>query len=373
MNLSDFLTPAEVASAQEMLREKLARIEQERQAELTALNERFDLLQKEAGRSVLASVLGVSAPTATEAPATIAVAPQTGGLTAREIGAALGYHKDSVNNWVRNGLLPAPVAGTGGHPHNPARYVVDLEALRTKVEARQEAAKVNNATKLAKEPPVLSGATMSWDRAAGILGVSRDTVRLYIKRGMLTGRAGLVTVESVNHYKANRLPPGQTHARIAQAEKVKATSSPVKATPTPKDEEVQGTEIIVEPRPAPQLDEAVKHDYHWRNALPVLEAAIAAADVEGEVAIEVAYQSTPDDYTKRGAFVVRPFGQLGPGLMAFVRATKESGTWSVTIPLRVESWIKPMAEGLVAYWRGRTIAASLPNPSSVSATRSLQA
>jgi hypothetical protein len=63
------------------------------------------------------------------------------GMTAREIAVATGYHKDSVNNWGRAGLLPEPVPGTGGHPRNPPRYVVDMDELLEKVKARQEAAK----------------------------------------------------------------------------------------------------------------------------------------------------------------------------------------------------------------------------------------
>jgi transposase len=366
MNLSEFLTPSELAFAQECLREKLARIEAERQAEIAIIHERFDLLQKQAGREVLASVLSVSlaSPSISEPmpEATEEVRPV--GLTTREIAQALGYHKDSVNNWVRKGLLPEPVADTGGHPHNPLRYDVDLKALKVAVEDRQEAARLGNTAKIQK-PPV--GASMSWEDAALVLGVSRDTVRLYIKRGLLIGGQGLVTVESVNQYKQNRLQPGQRKAL---------------QSPTPKDEEIETLEIeAVEPRPAPQLSEAVKsgaseprpHDYHWRNALPVLEAAIEKAEAEGEAILEIAYQTTPDNYQERGSFVTRPFGQLGPGLLAFVRATQESGKWSLTVPLRVESWIKPMAEGLVAYWRGKTLAASLPNPSSDSPMRSLQA
>jgi cell division protein FtsN len=377
VNLSDFLTPSEVALAQEQLQEKLARIEAERLQELALLNERFDLLQKQAGRDVLASVLGVGMASE-PLPPTSEPMPHTSepiGVTAREIAQALGYHKDSVNNWVRNGLLPEAVAGTGTSPYNPARYVLDIEELRAKVKARQEAAKVANAAKLAKKPLDLGGPTMTWEKAATVLGITRDTVRLYIKRGFLVGGAGMTTVESVKHYQANRLKPGQTKAQTT-TQKAQTAPTQKAVTPTPKDEEIEA-EIVVEPRPTPQLSEAIKHDYHWRNALPVLESAIEAAEAAGDVALEVAYQTTPDNYEQRGSFVVRPFGQLGPGLVAFVRATQESGKWSVTIPLRVESWIKPMAEGLRDYWRDRAkvrdVAASLPSPSSASPMRSLQA
>jgi hypothetical protein len=76
------------------------------------------------------------------APAVVAPTAHTPiGMTAREIASATGYHKDSVNNWGRAGLLPEPVPGTGGHPHNPPRYVVDMDELLERVKARQEAAK----------------------------------------------------------------------------------------------------------------------------------------------------------------------------------------------------------------------------------------
>jgi hypothetical protein len=87
---------------------------------------------------MLCQVPSVSEPM-TAAPAVAPAAPI--GMTAREIATATGYHKDSVNNWGRAGLLPEPVPGTGGHPHNPPRYVVDMDELLEKVKARQEAAK----------------------------------------------------------------------------------------------------------------------------------------------------------------------------------------------------------------------------------------
>lgn len=91
---------------------------------------------------MLTPVSSVSEPmTETPAVATVVTAAATPiGMTAREIATATGYHKDSVNNWGRAGLLPEPVPGTGGHPHNPPRYVVDMDELLKKVKARQAAA-----------------------------------------------------------------------------------------------------------------------------------------------------------------------------------------------------------------------------------------
>jgi hypothetical protein len=100
---------------------------------------------------MLSPVPSVSEPMP-EAPAAVptptASAPV--GMTAREIAAATGYHKDSVNNWGRAGLLPEPVPGTGGHPHNPPRYVVDMDELLEKVKARQVAAMSGKARKPAE-------------------------------------------------------------------------------------------------------------------------------------------------------------------------------------------------------------------------------
>ena len=88
---------------------------------------------------MLSLIPSVSEPKPIAAPAVAPAAPI--GMTAREIATATGYHKDSVNNWGRAGLLPEPMPGTGGHPHNPPRYVVDMDELLEKVKARQEAAK----------------------------------------------------------------------------------------------------------------------------------------------------------------------------------------------------------------------------------------
>ena len=94
---------------------------------------------------MLSPVLSVSEPMPTVVAAVAPAAPI--GMTAREIATATGYHKDSVNNWGRAGLLPEPVPGTGGHPHNPPRYVVDLDELLVKVKARQVAAVSGKARK----------------------------------------------------------------------------------------------------------------------------------------------------------------------------------------------------------------------------------
>lgn len=95
-------------------------------------------------------------PTVVAAPAAAPPAPTPAtpvGLTAQEIAAALGCHKDSIHNYKKAGLLPEPVPGTGGHPHNPSRYDVDIEKLRKRVQARQEAAKSFNKGKLTCATP----------------------------------------------------------------------------------------------------------------------------------------------------------------------------------------------------------------------------
>jgi hypothetical protein len=329
---------------------------------------------------MLCQVSSVSEPKPIAAPAVAPAAPI--GMTAREIATATGYHKDSVNNWGRKGLLPTPIEGTGTHPHNPPRYILDLDELRTKVEAYQDAAKgVRDKAILGAVARTATGLTRK--QLAQRLGCDDTSVANYEKRGFITPIEGTGTsLKNPRLYRTSDISGLKAKIKELQASKGSTISkvlaesrAKAQAAPTPKDEEIETPEIIVEPRPAPQLSEATKHDYHWRNALPVLEAAIEKAEAEGEAILEIAYQTSPDNYQDRGSFVARPFGQLGPGLMAFVRATQESGKWSLTVPLRVESWIKPMAEGLVAYWRGATRSfGDTPRlPLADSPTRSLQA
>ncbi len=357
---------------------------------ISTLRQSYDEQRREARRAILLELLGVpghvqEAPTPEPVPSISEPMPEMIeetkplGLTSRDIAAALGYHKDSVNNWVRNGLLPEPIEGTGTHPHNPARYIVDLDELRIKVEARQEAAKGVCTAKI-QEATAKAITGLTRKQLAQRLACDDSSIHNYEKRGLITPIEGTGTgLKNPRLYRTSDIPAlkaaikelqakkGETISRVLAASRAKAV--------TPKDEEIETPEIVVEPRPAPQLTEAVKHDYHWRNALPVLEAAIEQAEASGESAIEIAYQSSPDDYQKRGAFVVRPFGQLGPGLLAFVRATQEGGTWSVSVPLRMESWLRPMAEGLQNHWRGatRSFGDTPLNLSSASQMRSLQA
>jgi hypothetical protein len=100
---------------------------------------------------MLSQVPSVSEPMPIAAPVMVVAAPI--GMTAQEIAAALGCHKDSIHNYKKAGLLPEPVRGTGGHPHNPLRYALDIEELREKVKARQEAAKVACIGKIRKVLP----------------------------------------------------------------------------------------------------------------------------------------------------------------------------------------------------------------------------
>lgn len=365
--------------------------------EISTLRQSYEEQRREARRAILLELLGVlghvqEAPTPEPVPSISEPMPETTeetkplGLTSRDIAAALGYHKDSVNNWGRAGLLPEPVPGTGGHPHNPPRYIVDLDELRTAVEARQDAARHNCTAKI-QEATAKAITGLTRKQLANRLACDETSIANYEKRGMITPIEGTGTgLKNPRLYRTSDIPAlkvaikelqakkGSTISKVLAASRAKAAEA---STPTPKDEEIETPEIVVEPRPAPQLTEAVKHDYHWRNALPVLEAAIEQAEASGDSAIEIAYQGTPDDYQKRGAFVVRPFGQLGPGLLAFARATQESGTWSVSVPLRMESWLRPMAEGLQNHWREwakvKEVAATPRLLFSDSPTRSLQA
>lgn len=363
---------------------------------ISTLRQSYEEQRREARRAILLELLGVpghvqEAPTPEPVPSISEPMPEVKaeeeakpvGLTSREIAAALGYHKDSVNNWKRNGLLPEPIEGTGTHPFNPPRYIVDMDELRTAVEARQDAARHNCTAKI-QEATAKAITGLTRKQLAQRLACDETSVANYEKRGLITPIEGTGTgLKNPRLYRTSDIPALKVAIKELQSGKGKTISGVLaasrakvaEATPTPKDEEIETPEIVVEPRPAPQLTEAVKHDYHWRNALPVLEAAIEQAEASGESAIEIAYQSSPDDYQKRGAFVVRPFGQLGPGLLAFVRATQESGKWSVSVPLRMESWLRPMAEGLQNHWRGatRSYGDTPLNLSSASPTRSLQA
>lgn len=205
--------------------------------------------------------------------------------------------------------------------------------------------------------PTTDLAGLTRKQLAELLGCDDTSIGNYEKRGFVSRIEGSGTgVGNPCLYRDSDIPAlkaaiaelkagkGAKIREVLGASREKAAQSP---SPEPEIE-------APEPRESPLLSEAVKHDYHWRNALPVLEAAIERAEDEGQVALEIGYQSTPGKYEERGAFIAHPFGELGRGIKPFVRATQENGKWSVTIPIRVESWLRPMAEGLKNYWQGAT-------------------
>lgn len=392
LDLSLVLSPSQVEGFNLRVQASDSHLLGAEELEVSTLRQSYEAKRLEARRAILLELLGVpghvqeTEVSFTQPEEHVKEIPvsEPAGLTSREIAQALGYHKDSVNNWGRKGLLPTPIEGTGTHPHNPPRYILDLDELRTKVEAYQDAAK-GVRDKAIQNAVARTATGLTRKQLAQRLGCDDTSVANYEKRGFITPIEGTGTgLKNPRLYRTSDIPglkakikelqekKGETISKVLAESRAKAQSAP-----TPKDEEIETPEIVVEPRPAPQLSEATKHDYHWRNALPVLEAAIEKAEAEGEAILEIAYQTSPDNYQDRGSFVARPFGQLGPGLLAFVRATQESGKWSLTVPLRVESWIKPMSEGLVSYWRDaakvKEVATTPRLPLADSPMRSLQA
>jgi len=163
LDLSLVLNPSEVAFFEAQCEEKLQRINDAEIEAIACITKQFEDERSRVYRSVLLSTLEVALPQSTlpDIPAVSGDLPQ------------------------REALASLPE--TPALPETAGTEIEDVE-------------------------------TMSWEAASRVLGVSRDTVRLYASKGALepAGAKGHVTRSSVEAYQESRITPGQ-HKKFADA------------------------------------------------------------------------------------------------------------------------------------------------------------
>jgi hypothetical protein len=116
LDLSLVLSPSQVEGFNLRVQASDSHLLGAEELEVSTLRQSYEAKRLEARRAILLELLGVpghvqeTEVSFTQPEEHVKEIPvsEPAGLTSREIAQALGYHKDSVNNWGRKWLLPTP-------------------------------------------------------------------------------------------------------------------------------------------------------------------------------------------------------------------------------------------------------------------------